>query len=158
MTAASTAIVIGGGIAGPVTATALRQAEITATVYEAYPAPSEGIGGDLAIAANGVRALGVIGAADALRAAALPITGQIMSVNGKGLGLLPALDGVEPMQMIGRGDLHRILHDRARPTRGRAASGSRRSPSAAPAPTAPRPPARSPAGSCRPSCPSSSRS
>ncbi len=113
MTAASTAIVIGGGIAGPVTATALQQAGITATVYEAYPASSEGIGGDLAIAANGVRALGIIGAADALRAAALPITGQIMSVNGKDLGLLPALDGVEPMQMIGRGELHRILHDRA---------------------------------------------
>jgi 2-polyprenyl-6-methoxyphenol hydroxylase-like FAD-dependent oxidoreductase len=113
MTAASTAIVIGGGIAGPVTAAALQQAGIAATVYEAYPAPSEGIGGDLAIAANGVRALGIIGAADSLRAAALPITGQIMSVNGKSLGLLPALDGVEPMQMIGRGELHRILRDRA---------------------------------------------
>ena len=113
MTAASTVMVIGGGIAGPVTATALQQAGITATVYEAYPAPSDGIGGDLAIAANGVRALGVIGAADALRAIALPIPGQIMSVNGKGLGLLPVLDGVEPMQMVGRGDLHRLLHDRA---------------------------------------------
>ncbi len=113
MTAASTALVIGGGIAGPVTATALQQAGITATVYEAHHAPSEGIGGDLAIAANGVRALGIIGAADALRAAALPITGQIMSVNGKSLGLLPALDGVEPMQMVGRGPLQRLLRDRA---------------------------------------------
>ena len=32
MTAASTAIVIGGGIAGPVAATALQQAGISATV------------------------------------------------------------------------------------------------------------------------------
>lgn len=111
MTAASTAIVIGGGIAGPVAATALQQAGITATVYEAYPAVSDGIGGDLALAANGMRALGIIGVDDAVRAIALPITGQIMSVNGRGLEL-PGLDGVEPMQMVGRGDLQRILRDR----------------------------------------------
>jgi 2-polyprenyl-6-methoxyphenol hydroxylase-like FAD-dependent oxidoreductase len=112
MTAASTAIVIGGGIAGPVAATALQQTGISATVYEAYPAVSDGIGGDLALAANGMRALGIIGVDDAVRAIALPITGQIMSVNGRALEL-PGLDGVEPMQMIGRGDLQRILRDRA---------------------------------------------
>jgi 2-polyprenyl-6-methoxyphenol hydroxylase-like FAD-dependent oxidoreductase len=112
MAAASTAIVIGGGIAGPVAATALLQAGVSATVYEAYPAPSDGIGGDLALAANGVRALGIIGVDEAVRAVALPITGQIMSVNGRGLEL-PGLDGVEPMQMIGRGDLQRVLRDRA---------------------------------------------
>lgn len=112
MTAASTAIVIGGGIAGSVAATALQQAGISATVYEAYPAASDGIGGDLALAANGMRALGIIGVDDAVRAIALPITAQIMSVNGRGLGL-PGLDGVEPMQMVGRGNLQRILRDRA---------------------------------------------
>lgn len=112
MTAASTAIVIGGGIAGPVAATALQQAGISATVYEAYPAVSDGIGGDLALAANGTRALGIIGVDDAVRAIALPITGQIMSLNGRGVEL-PGLDGVEPMQMVGRGDLQRVLRDRA---------------------------------------------
>lgn len=112
MTAASTAIVIGGGIAGPVAAIALQQAGISATVYEAYPAVSDGIGGDLALAANGMRALGIIGVHDAVRAIALPITGQIMSVNGRGLEV-PGLDGVEPMQMVGRGDLQRVLRDRA---------------------------------------------
>jgi 2-polyprenyl-6-methoxyphenol hydroxylase-like FAD-dependent oxidoreductase len=112
MTAASTAIVIGGGIAGPVTATALQQAGIGATVYEAYPARSDGIGGDLALAANGMRALLTIGVDDAVRALSLPITGQVMSVNGKGVGL-PGLDGVEPLQIVGRGDLQRVLHDRA---------------------------------------------
>src|ERR1700744_1481848 len=112
MTAASTAIVIGGGIAGPVTATALQQAGVSATIYEAYPAPSDGIGGDLALAANGVRALGIIGVDDAVRAIALPITSQVMSVNGRRIEL-PGLDGVEPLQMIGRGDLQRILRDRA---------------------------------------------
>ena len=112
MTAASTAMVIGGGIAGPVAATALQQAGISATVYEAYPAVSDGIGGDLALAANGMRALGIIGVDDPVRAIALPITGQIMSVNGRGLEL-PGLDGVEAMQMVGRGDLRRVLRDRA---------------------------------------------
>jgi 2-polyprenyl-6-methoxyphenol hydroxylase-like FAD-dependent oxidoreductase len=112
MTSASTAIVIGGGIAGPVAATALQQAGISATVYEAYPAASDGIGGDLALAPNGMRALGIIGVDDAVRAIALPITGQIMSVNGRGLEL-PGLDRVEPMQMVGRGNLQRVLRDRA---------------------------------------------
>jgi 2-polyprenyl-6-methoxyphenol hydroxylase-like FAD-dependent oxidoreductase len=113
MTAATTALVIGGGIAGPVTATALMQADITATIYEAYPQPSGGIGGDLALAANGVRALGIIGADDAVRAIGLPITGQNMSVNGKSLGFIPKLEDVEPMQIVDRADLHRVLHDRA---------------------------------------------
>ena len=112
MTAASTAIVIGGGIAGPVAATALQQAGISATVYEAYPTVSGGIGGDLALAANGMRALEIIEVDDPVRAIALPITGQIMSVNGRGLEL-PRLDGVEPMQMVGRGNLQRVLRDRA---------------------------------------------
>jgi 2-polyprenyl-6-methoxyphenol hydroxylase-like FAD-dependent oxidoreductase len=112
MTAASTTIVIGAGIAGPVAATALQQAGISATVYEAYPAASDGIGGDLALAANGMRALGIIGVDNAVRAIALPITGQIMSVNGRGFEL-PGLDGVEPMQMVGRGELQRVLRDRA---------------------------------------------
>jgi 2-polyprenyl-6-methoxyphenol hydroxylase-like FAD-dependent oxidoreductase len=112
MPAASTAIVVGAGIAGPVAATALSRAGIRATLYEAYPAGSNGIGGDLALAANGMRALGIIGADDAVRAVALPIAGQIMSVNGRGLEL-PGLEGVEPMQMVGRGDLQRILRDRA---------------------------------------------
>jgi 2-polyprenyl-6-methoxyphenol hydroxylase-like FAD-dependent oxidoreductase len=112
MTAASTAIVIGAGIAGPVAATALEKAGISATAYEAYPAVSDGIGGDLALAANGMNALGIIGVDDAVRAIALPITSQIMSVNGRGLEL-PGLDGVEPMQMVGRGELQRVLRDRA---------------------------------------------
>ena len=112
MTAASTAIVIGAGIAGPVAATALQQAGISATVYEAYPSVSDGIGGDLALAANGMRALGIIGVDDAVRAFAIPITGQIISVNGRGLEL-PGLEGVEPMQMVGRGDLQRVLRGRA---------------------------------------------
>src|ERR1700739_3407078 len=77
-----TALVIGGGIAGPVVATALLKAGIEATVYEAYPSLAEGIGGGLALAPNGMAALGIIGADDAVRALATPITGTVMAVGG----------------------------------------------------------------------------
>ena len=77
-----TALVIGGGIAGPVVATALLKAGIQATVYEAYPTLAEGIGGGLALAPNGLAALGLIGADDAVRALATPITGTVMAVGG----------------------------------------------------------------------------
>ena len=112
--AASSALIIGSGIAGLVTAMALRRVGIAATVYEAYPAPSDGIGGDLAIAANGMRALGIIDADDAVRRVALPIGHQRMTVGAKDLGVLPTLNSVEPMQMIARADLQRILHQKAR--------------------------------------------
>ena len=77
-----TALVIGGGIAGPVVATALLKAGIQATVYEAYPTLAEGIGGGLALAPNGLAALGLIGADDAVRALATPVTGTVMAIGG----------------------------------------------------------------------------
>ena len=107
-----TALVIGGGIAGPVVATALLKAGIQATVYEAYPTLAAGIGGSLALAPNGLAALGLIGADDAVRALATPVTGTVMTVGGN-TRRLPSLADVEPLQIIGRGDLHRVLHDRA---------------------------------------------
>ena len=107
-----TALVIGGGIAGPVVATALLKAGIQATVYEAYPTLAEGIGGGLALAPNGLAALGVIGADAAVRALATPVTGTVMAV-GENTRRLPSLADVEPLQIVGRGDLHRVLHDRA---------------------------------------------
>jgi 2-polyprenyl-6-methoxyphenol hydroxylase-like FAD-dependent oxidoreductase len=108
----TTALVIGSGIAGPVVATALHKAGIEATVYEAYPGPSAGIGGDLALAANGIAALGHIGAANAVRDIGMPVTRTVMSVGGRSIEL-PTLQGVEPMRLVNRGDLHRVLHDRA---------------------------------------------
>jgi 2-polyprenyl-6-methoxyphenol hydroxylase-like FAD-dependent oxidoreductase len=56
MPAAQTALAVGGGIAGPVTATALSMAGIDAAVFEARPSdPSaaNGIGGSLALEPNG---------------------------------------------------------------------------------------------------------
>jgi 2-polyprenyl-6-methoxyphenol hydroxylase-like FAD-dependent oxidoreductase len=105
------ALVIGGGIAGPTTAAALAAAGIEATVCEAYPAASNGIGSALALAPNGVAALDLIGAGDRVRSAALPITATEMSVGDRVLGALPQVRDVEPLRMVDRGDLHRILHD-----------------------------------------------
>ena len=57
------ALIIGAGIAGPVTAIFLQQAGIDAAVYEAWPY-STGIGGGLQIAPNGMHVLAEIGLAD----------------------------------------------------------------------------------------------
>lgn len=57
------ALIIGGGIAGPVTAIFLKQAGIDAEVFEAWPY-SSGIGGGLQIAPNGMHVLAEIGLAD----------------------------------------------------------------------------------------------
>jgi 2-polyprenyl-6-methoxyphenol hydroxylase-like FAD-dependent oxidoreductase len=112
MTEVRTAIVIGGGIAGPVAALALRRAGITATVYEAYPSTADGIGGTLALAPNGVAALRVVGADEAVATIAIPITRMALAV-GRRRVELPGLPGVPPLQLVHRSDLYRVLHDRA---------------------------------------------
>ncbi|MEV1160432.1 FAD-dependent monooxygenase [Micromonospora chokoriensis] len=115
MTTVRTAIVIGGGIAGPVTALALRRAGITATVHEAYPATASeagGIGGTLALAPNGVAALRVVGADEAVTALATPIERTMMAVGRRRIAL-PTLAGVPPLRVVHRAELHRALHDRA---------------------------------------------
>jgi 2-polyprenyl-6-methoxyphenol hydroxylase-like FAD-dependent oxidoreductase len=62
MTHTSTALVIGGGVAGPAAAMALQMAGIDSTVYEAHRTGAEGIGVFLTLASNGVDALRVLGA------------------------------------------------------------------------------------------------
>ena len=116
MPAVQTALVIGGGIAGPVAATALTMAGIDAAVYEARPSdPSSanGIGGSLALEPNGLAALRIVGADDDVRAAAVPITRSIMSIASKPGREMPTPQGLPPRQLIDRGALHRILRDRA---------------------------------------------
>ncbi|MFC7755866.1 FAD-dependent oxidoreductase [Tsukamurella soli] len=108
----TTALVVGGGIAGPTTAIALRRAGIAVTVCEAYPGPSDGIGSTLAIAPNGMAALDVIGAGDAVRAIAIPIIRTAVSI-GHAVIDLPGLSDLEPQQMVDRGDLYRVLRERA---------------------------------------------
>lgn len=111
MSETRTALVIGGGIAGPVAATALRKAGIDARVYEAYPGPSYNIGSGLALAPNGIAALDLIGAGDAVRAIAYPVTGQRLSVGAKRY-TVPGVPGMA-LHMVDRSALHRVLHDHA---------------------------------------------
>jgi 2-polyprenyl-6-methoxyphenol hydroxylase-like FAD-dependent oxidoreductase len=59
------ALIVGAGIAGPVTAILLKKAGFDAAVYEAWPY-STGIGGGLQIAPNGMHALAEAGVADEL--------------------------------------------------------------------------------------------
>ncbi|GAA3601275.1 FAD-dependent monooxygenase [Nonomuraea rosea] len=112
MTEVKTAIVIGGGIAGPVTALALRAAGIEATVHEAYPNRTDGIGGTLALAPNGLAALRVIGADEAVTAIATPVRRTVMTMGRKRVDL-PGLTGLPPQQQVHRNQLTRALHDRA---------------------------------------------
>jgi 2-polyprenyl-6-methoxyphenol hydroxylase-like FAD-dependent oxidoreductase len=116
MPAAHTALIIGGGIAGPVAATALTMAGIGAEVYEARPADPEaanGIGGSLALEPNGLAALRIIDADDDVRAAAIPITRSNMSIASKPGREVPGPQGLPPRQLIDRGVLHGILAERA---------------------------------------------
>ena len=52
------ALVIGGGIAGPVAAMALRKAGLEPVIFEAHGRGADGVGAFLSLAGNGVRALG----------------------------------------------------------------------------------------------------
>jgi len=116
MPTAQTALVIGGGIAGPVAATALAMAGIDAAMYEARPAdPAEanGIGGSLALEPNGLAALKIVGADDDVRAAAVPITRSVMSIASRPGREMPTPQGLGPRQLVDRGALHRILRQRA---------------------------------------------
>lgn len=109
-----TAIVAGGGIAGPVAAMALRKAGIEATVYEAYQGTADGIGGGLSIAQNGLNALALLGADEAVRRIGEPMRGIAMySWTGKRLALLGGSPGEPPQYFVWRPELYRALLDEA---------------------------------------------
>ncbi|MGP4026355.1 FAD-dependent monooxygenase [Actinomadura sp. 3N407] len=114
MTAARTALVIGGGIAGPATAMALKKAGIEATVYEAYASTAEGVGVTLTIAPNGLNALKIIGAYEAALGIGQPLTrGQMYDGHGEKIGEFPGLEGLPPSRGLWRDTLCRVLHETA---------------------------------------------
>ena len=84
------AIVIGGGVAGPVAAMALQKVGIAATVHEAHPAPAGDVGAWLGVQVNGLDALRAIDAEDVVRAAGFPShviefrgwTGKVRAITG----------------------------------------------------------------------------
>jgi 2-polyprenyl-6-methoxyphenol hydroxylase-like FAD-dependent oxidoreductase len=82
------ALIIGAGIAGPVTAIFLKRAGIDAEVYEAWPY-STGIGGGLQIAPNGMHVLAELGLADELiRRGSIAESFDFYSQSGRRLGSL----------------------------------------------------------------------
>ncbi|MDQ0376999.1 FAD-dependent oxidoreductase [Amycolatopsis thermophila] len=110
----TTAMVIGGGIAGPVAAMALRRAGVEAVVYEAYSGTADGVGGGLSIAPNGLDALEVIGAREAVERIGTPIEGMVMqSWTGKRLGEFGSPAHLPAMQFVWRDELYRALYDEA---------------------------------------------
>jgi len=117
MTQTRTALVIGGGIAGPVAAMALQQAGIQATVYEAHPRSAEGIGIFLTLASNGIDALRTIDAEGPALAAGFPTPGITMrSTTGKHLGTAPtglALQDGPTSHTLKRADLYQAIHQQA---------------------------------------------
>jgi FAD-dependent urate hydroxylase len=114
MTDTRTALVIGGGIAGPVAAMALQEAGIRPTVYEAYPGTADGIGGGLSIAANGLNALALLGADQVVQRIGTPATAMVVqSWTGKRLAEFGTLPGLPSAQFVWRAELHRGLHDEA---------------------------------------------
>ncbi|MEV4743008.1 NAD(P)/FAD-dependent oxidoreductase [Streptomyces sp. NPDC049555] len=110
------ALIIGGGIAGPVTAMALQRAGIEAAVHEAYPAGADDVGAFLVLFANGLAALAAIDADAVVREHSFPArTAEFLGADGAALGSRPlagANGGAAP-RTLSRSVLHRVLREEA---------------------------------------------
>ena len=110
-------LIIGGGIAGPVAAMALRQAGIDSVVYEAYAGGVDAAGAFLTFASNGLDALRTIDAHHLVLAEGFPTPRMtIQSGTGKRLGDVPnggTLPDGTVSQTLERADLYRTLRDEA---------------------------------------------
>lgn len=109
-----TAMVIGGGIAGPVAAVALRKAGIEASVYEAHAAAADGVGAMLSLQPNGVNALKIIGADAALASIGQPVPGVVMTDGaGNTLSEFGGFPELPPPLAMPRAALFRALAEHA---------------------------------------------
>lgn len=106
------ALIIGGGIAGPACALALRKAGIDATVYEAYADPADDVGSALSVAPNGIDALALIGVS--LEGLGQPNRRQVIADgNGKQLFEFRGVPGLPPSRVLWRGELSGALREHA---------------------------------------------
>ncbi|MDQ3618879.1 MAG: FAD-dependent monooxygenase [Actinomycetota bacterium] len=112
-----TALVVGGGIAGPVVAMALQQAGIDATIYEAHPTSSDRQGSFLTLATNGIRALRAVGADQRVVAGGFSTPKILLrSTTGKNLGEVPlgiALPDGTSSHTLKRADLYQAIREEA---------------------------------------------
>jgi 2-polyprenyl-6-methoxyphenol hydroxylase-like FAD-dependent oxidoreductase len=103
---ARTAIVIGGGVAGPVAAMALQKAGIEPRVYEPYAPGTGSRGGPITLASNGQSALAVVGADRGVREVGWSTPRMVISSGtGKVLGAIDDLPGLPPRVTLPRGAL-----------------------------------------------------
>jgi 2-polyprenyl-6-methoxyphenol hydroxylase-like FAD-dependent oxidoreductase len=111
------ALIIGGGIAGSVTAVALRKAGIDSTVYEAYNRGSDGVGSYLSFGVNGMDALRTLGLGEAVDTLGFE-TPTMAFYTGAGRKLFQFDHGRLPdgtiSRTIKRADLYQALRDTAR--------------------------------------------
>ena len=111
------ALIVGGGVAGPVTAIALQKAGIDATVYEAYDRGAEGVGAFVTLAVNGIAALGTLDLQHLVRDKGFATSRMSIGLGGRrpvaefGFGA-PLPDGTGTMT-IERADLYGALRDEA---------------------------------------------
>jgi 2-polyprenyl-6-methoxyphenol hydroxylase-like FAD-dependent oxidoreductase len=105
------ALIIGGGIAGPVTALALQKVGIDSVVFEAYETTPDGVGGVLNLTPNGLDALRIVGLGDELVRLGEPVRRMVMADSrGRTLG---SLEADEPSRVVWRTDLYRALRAHA---------------------------------------------
>ncbi|MGC5015425.1 FAD-dependent oxidoreductase [Streptosporangium sp. DT93] len=110
-------IVVGGGVAGAVSAIALRRIGAEVTVYEAHADPGGQVGSFVSLAVNGLRALESLGCLEPVRRAGFDVARQrLWSASGRLLGDVPRgrLSG-DPMRSVTlmRADLVATLREHA---------------------------------------------
>lgn len=110
------AVIIGGGVAGPVAAMALQKVGIDSTLYEAHPTGAHGVGATMGLSTNGLAALQILDAHRAVADAGFSCPRGVMWLgNGRRLGEdvpTPLPDGTTAIQLL-RADLYAALHEHA---------------------------------------------
>jgi len=111
------ALIIGGGIAGPVTAMALQKAGIDSAVYEAYDRAADGVGAFLTLAVNGLDALRILDL-DAVVANTGFDTPRFAFLKGNGRKIAELANGIAladgtVSQTVDRAALYGVLRDEA---------------------------------------------
>ncbi len=113
----TTALIIGGGIAGPTTAMALQRVGIEPVVFEAYPRTTAEVGSYFTVSTNGLAALDVIDALPIAVEIGFPTYENVLwNQRGQHMATLPlgkALPDGTVSQTIKRARLSHALEDEA---------------------------------------------